>query len=164
MSDSRHRQKSGTPGQGLDPDLMVALNRALRGAVSDQLHSFLDKVFPPLLDGYDEGDGRDIRSEAGGAYSPPRCAKTGAVILSRQECVVTHAPPDTLAVLRDKWLASEGITAAEVQLTGGGDWMDQGPLRLLNPSLVSSWRAFHQDRAVLTIVSRAEVREVQNRR
>ena len=138
---------------------LVALNRALRGAVTDQLAAFLEDWFPQ---GGSEAEINESGNFGVEHHPSPRCSLSGVELLSRRDCLVIHAPPDSLASLRDAWLESEGMGVDGVLLTGGDPDQMDGPLRLSNPSLMSSWRAFHERRAVLTLVSREELARRQS--
>lgn len=103
---------------------------ALRNEVSDQTTGF-------LRDAMARGDLVD--------------AVTGRPV-GNEKPEVDHAPP-TFAELVAMWLATEGLTLAQLVTAGHGDGEDR--LTLLDRTIASRWQAFHQATARLQIVTHA---------
>lgn len=100
---------------------------ALRAEVADQVISFARATF-----------------DAG----PVVCPVTGEV-LRREISHVDHAAPVTFLALATEWLESRDV--ARVELDGDAD--GETTARLRDRALAEDWRAFHQRRAVLRVVS-----------
>lgn len=105
---------------------------ALREAVCGQILEFKNEHF-----------------EAVGELSV--CTVTAAQV-TRDDCHVDHAPPNTFERIVADFMTAEGIEASDVQLLPHTD--AQSFDRLADPFLEAKWKSFHRDRARLRIVSR----------
>lgn len=105
----------------------ISAKNAMRAAVQHQTSAVMDEAF------------RDAEYIV--------CPMSGERI-SRREAHVDHAPP-RFAELVQEWLEHHGLSLDEVPLTDE----PQGGAAIVGGPLLDSWRSFHEQRAVLRVVS-----------
>jgi hypothetical protein len=115
---------------GEDRDDLVF--KAMRTAVMDQIQQF-----------------RDAQLRVG---SDVRCPFHTEIILDDRNSHVDHKPPRTFYVLVHQWLASLGMTIADVKISESKD--NQTSREMTDPAQLNSWREFHRSNAQLRLTSK----------